>query len=182
MSPEPAPLLAVDGLVKRFGGFRALDALSFQRRRRRNSRPGRTERVRQDHLHQCHLRPLSARRRRDPFRGALDRRLGVAPARPCRNQSHLPGAAAVPHPDRARERRDRDRLRSQSRTPWRCRDAAFLARSCRVRRSARRPAQQRASKDARPGARAWRPARGCCWSTSLPRALIPRSSSAWRSS
>jgi len=29
MSPEPAPLLAVEGLVKRFGGFRALDALSF---------------------------------------------------------------------------------------------------------------------------------------------------------
>src|SRR5208282_1494108 len=30
MSPESAPLLAVDGLVKRFGGFRALDALSFR--------------------------------------------------------------------------------------------------------------------------------------------------------
>ncbi len=30
MSPEPAPLLAVDGLVKRFGGFRALDALSLR--------------------------------------------------------------------------------------------------------------------------------------------------------
>ncbi len=29
MSPEPFPLLAVNGLVKRFGGFRALDALSF---------------------------------------------------------------------------------------------------------------------------------------------------------
>src|SRR5271170_5770626 len=31
MSPEgsEAPLLAVDGLVKRFGGFRALDGLSF---------------------------------------------------------------------------------------------------------------------------------------------------------
>ncbi len=30
MSLEPAPLLAVDGLVKRFGGFRALDALSLR--------------------------------------------------------------------------------------------------------------------------------------------------------
>jgi branched-chain amino acid transport system ATP-binding protein len=29
MCPEAAPLLAVDGLVKRFGGFRALDGLSF---------------------------------------------------------------------------------------------------------------------------------------------------------
>jgi branched-chain amino acid transport system ATP-binding protein len=29
MSPETAPLLVVDGLVKRFGGFRALDVLSF---------------------------------------------------------------------------------------------------------------------------------------------------------
>jgi branched-chain amino acid transport system ATP-binding protein len=29
MSPETPPLLAVDGLIKRFGGFRALDALSF---------------------------------------------------------------------------------------------------------------------------------------------------------
>jgi len=29
MSPDTAPLLIVDGLVKRFGGFRALDALSF---------------------------------------------------------------------------------------------------------------------------------------------------------
>jgi branched-chain amino acid transport system ATP-binding protein len=29
MSPDAAPLLAVDGLVKRFGGFRALDVLSF---------------------------------------------------------------------------------------------------------------------------------------------------------
>jgi branched-chain amino acid transport system ATP-binding protein len=30
MSPETPPLLAVDGLVKRFGGFRALDVLSFR--------------------------------------------------------------------------------------------------------------------------------------------------------
>jgi branched-chain amino acid transport system ATP-binding protein len=29
MSPEPVPLLAVESLVKRFGGFRALDGLSF---------------------------------------------------------------------------------------------------------------------------------------------------------
>jgi len=29
MSPEVAPLLHVDGLVKRFGGFRALDGVSF---------------------------------------------------------------------------------------------------------------------------------------------------------
>ncbi len=29
MSPEAAPLLAVDGLVKRFGGFHALDGLTF---------------------------------------------------------------------------------------------------------------------------------------------------------
>jgi len=29
MSPDISPLLAVDGLVKRFGGFRALDVLSF---------------------------------------------------------------------------------------------------------------------------------------------------------
>ncbi len=29
MSPEPPPLLAVDRLVKRFGGFRALDGVSF---------------------------------------------------------------------------------------------------------------------------------------------------------
>jgi branched-chain amino acid transport system ATP-binding protein len=29
MSPDAAPLLQVDGLVKRFGGFRALDNLSF---------------------------------------------------------------------------------------------------------------------------------------------------------
>jgi branched-chain amino acid transport system ATP-binding protein len=29
MSPDPAPLLQVDRLVKRFGGFRALDVLSF---------------------------------------------------------------------------------------------------------------------------------------------------------
>lgn len=29
MSPDAAPLLRVDGLVKRFGGFRALDNLSF---------------------------------------------------------------------------------------------------------------------------------------------------------
>ncbi len=30
MFPEPTPLLAVESLVKRFGGFRALDALSFR--------------------------------------------------------------------------------------------------------------------------------------------------------
>jgi branched-chain amino acid transport system ATP-binding protein len=29
MSPDASPLLAVEGLVKRFGGFRALDVLSF---------------------------------------------------------------------------------------------------------------------------------------------------------
>jgi branched-chain amino acid transport system ATP-binding protein len=29
MSPDGSPLLSVDGLVKRFGGFRALDVLSF---------------------------------------------------------------------------------------------------------------------------------------------------------
>jgi branched-chain amino acid transport system ATP-binding protein len=32
MSPEAPPLLSVDGLVKRFGGFRALDGLSFTMR------------------------------------------------------------------------------------------------------------------------------------------------------
>jgi branched-chain amino acid transport system ATP-binding protein len=30
MSPDRAPLLSVEGLVKRFGGFRALDVLSFE--------------------------------------------------------------------------------------------------------------------------------------------------------
>jgi branched-chain amino acid transport system ATP-binding protein len=30
MSPDRAPLLAVEGVVKRFGGFRALDVLSFE--------------------------------------------------------------------------------------------------------------------------------------------------------
>jgi branched-chain amino acid transport system ATP-binding protein len=32
MSPDAPPLLSVDGLVKRFGGFRALDGLSFAMR------------------------------------------------------------------------------------------------------------------------------------------------------
>jgi len=32
MSPDAPPLLAVDGLVKRFGGFRALDGLNFDLR------------------------------------------------------------------------------------------------------------------------------------------------------
>jgi branched-chain amino acid transport system ATP-binding protein len=32
MSPDATPLLAVDGLVKRFGGFRALDGLNFSLR------------------------------------------------------------------------------------------------------------------------------------------------------
>jgi branched-chain amino acid transport system ATP-binding protein len=32
MSPEAAPLLSVEGLVKQFGGFRALDGLSFTMR------------------------------------------------------------------------------------------------------------------------------------------------------
>jgi branched-chain amino acid transport system ATP-binding protein len=32
MSPEAAPLLVVDKLVKRFGGFRALDGVSFHLR------------------------------------------------------------------------------------------------------------------------------------------------------
>jgi ABC-type branched-chain amino acid transport systems, ATPase component len=29
MSPDHSPLLIIDGLVKQFGGFRALDGLSF---------------------------------------------------------------------------------------------------------------------------------------------------------
>ena len=33
MSPDPAPLLAVTDLVKRFGGFRALDGLTFDLKR-----------------------------------------------------------------------------------------------------------------------------------------------------
>jgi branched-chain amino acid transport system ATP-binding protein len=32
MSPDASPILAVDGLVKRFGGFRALDGLTFNLR------------------------------------------------------------------------------------------------------------------------------------------------------
>src|ERR1043166_3954714 len=33
MSPDAQPLLAVNGLVKRFGGFRALDELNFDLKR-----------------------------------------------------------------------------------------------------------------------------------------------------
>ena len=87
----------------------------LQGRCRRNSRPCRTERLRQDHVHQRHLRALPAGRRHGSFRRTLDRRLAVAPARARGHQPYLPGAEAVPHADRARERRDREDLRRQPR-------------------------------------------------------------------
>jgi branched-chain amino acid transport system ATP-binding protein len=87
MSPD-APLLAVDRLVKRFGGFRALDVLSFKvaageilglsgrtapaRPRASTSSPGFTRRTADG-----------------SFRRTLDRRLAVAPARARGHQPYL---------------------------------------------------------------------------------------------
>ena len=57
-------LLEVDGLVKRFGGFTALNGVDPVREGRRALRPHRPQRLRQDHAHQLRVRRAPRGRRR----------------------------------------------------------------------------------------------------------------------
>ena len=106
MSAEP--ILTVEHLTMRFGGLVAVDDLSFQRTARRDHRPHRPERRRQDHRVQLHHRLLQADRGHDPA-GAC-RRLELSCSSACsisaspqhaQGRAHLPEHPAVPRHDRA---------------------------------------------------------------------------------
>ena len=98
MSPEGSepPLLSVESLVKRFGGFRALDGLSFHLNAGEilglvgPNGSGKTTCINVI----SGLYPPDGGSVR--FAGRADRRADVASPRPSRHQPHLPGAEALP--------------------------------------------------------------------------------------
>ena len=75
-----------------------------RRARGRDLRPGRAQRLGQDHADQRHLRPLSAQQRHGRGRRRGDRQPRGARDRPPRRGAHLPDPAAVREHDRARQR------------------------------------------------------------------------------
>ena len=66
-------VLAVNGLTKRFGGFLAINQVSFEVRQGEILRPHRPERLRQEHDVQSDRRHVSPDRRIDPLRRRGDR-------------------------------------------------------------------------------------------------------------
>ena len=124
----------------------------------RNPGTGGSQRFRQDHRDQRHLRPLRARRRRGDVRRRLARRGRVAQAGPSRHQPHLPDSETIFVADGTAEYRGRAGL--WARRGGAARDGR-IARRIPARRG-RRPAggrsEQRAAEDARSRSRARHPA------------------------
>ena len=90
------PLLAAHGLTKSYGGVRVLDAVDFDRGRRRSPRAGRRKRRRQIHADQDPRRCGAARRRtRRTGRRAAAAGRPAGGARP-RPEPRLPGIHARP--------------------------------------------------------------------------------------
>ena len=86
---DRGPLLRVDGVSKVFGGITAVEQRLLRGRGGRERRAGRSQRGRQDHAVQLHLRPAPAR--------TGDRRAGRrAAARHCRPTSGPAWASAAP--------------------------------------------------------------------------------------
>ena len=104
---EAAPLLQMRGITKRFPGVLANDDVDFDVRRRRGARPVRRERRRQEHAHADPLRPLPARRGRDPDQRGARRHLVARRGHPQRHRHDPPALHARQHAHRRRERRAR---------------------------------------------------------------------------
>ena len=93
--PVPGPQrLALDGVVKRFGGVEALADVSLLVDARRDRRPDRPQRLGQDHAAQRHQRPGARRRRHDLARRPAHRAPAGACDRPRRHRPQLPDAGA----------------------------------------------------------------------------------------
>ena len=121
-------MLAVEGLSKRFGGFLAVNQVSFEVRAGRDSRPHRAERLGQEHDVQ------SDRRQAAPERAARSastaKEIGGLPAHthlPSRHRAHVPDSAAFPQTVAARERDARRLLRRRPARISRARSARSRA-------------------------------------------------------
>ena len=181
-----APLLELDQVSLSFGGLRALHELDLHVERARDRQRDRAQRRRQDDRSSTSS-PASTSRRGDiRFDGESIVGTTPPPDHPAGHRPHLPEPAPVPQHDGQGERQGGD-LRQHPRHADRvdAAAAAGAARGARGRRARRggarllRPAAARATASTSPptcsptptgGAwrsRArWRPARGCCCSTS----------------
>ena len=179
----------------RFGGIVALDGVSFAGATRRDLRPDRPERRRQDHAVQLLSAALPPAARRDPLRRAA-RCAGCSgtASRGARHRPHLPEPRAVPHHDGARQRHGRRAsagrggfLANALRLPPVRREeaaaAARLRRACSTCSNSAPVADQPVADAAvrhRTSASSSRarssPSRSCCCSTSRPAASITRRS------
>ena len=89
-------LLACKRLTCRFGGLVALDRVDFEVERRRDRRPDRAERFRQDHAVQRRHRDLRRRRGHGRLRRQRHDRRDAASGLSRRHHPHLPALAHVP--------------------------------------------------------------------------------------
>ena len=116
------PLLEVEGLVKRFGGFTALNRVSLSVKPGRALRSHRTQRLGQDDADQLRLRRPARRRRLDSLRGPRHHHAAAAPADAAGHRAQLPDPQALHQHDRAGEPGDPARVRG-GRTRAATRDA-----------------------------------------------------------
>ena len=96
----PPASLDATGLAVHFEGVKAVDGVDLELTPRRDPRPDRPERRRQDHLRQRPHRLPAADRGRGRLDGGDVTGWGAAPARPHRPRPHVPERPPLPRPDR----------------------------------------------------------------------------------
>ena len=173
------PLLAVDGLIKRFGGLVATDNLSLDVERRRTARADRPERRRQDHLHLaahgrtapgCGHHPV--RRRGDQRAGRRRRACGTASRASFQITQLLPDYTALDNVALAVQAQQRPPSASwpmrgsDHAVPRRGPAASRPRRAWRPRRYRGRATCRTASRSSSSSRSRSRPSRACCCSTS----------------
>ena len=153
IAPTAPPRVELRGISKRFAATQALDDVSLDLVAGRGPRARRRERRRQEHAGQDPGRRPPARHRDDPARRRRDAHPRPGGRAGARHRGRPPGAAALPRPDRRRERlhRPRPARRASGRSTG--------ARCGATSRATLRPARRADRSSARSSA-------GCRWPTS----------------
>ena len=104
-------MLTVEGLSKRFGGFLAVNQVSFEVREGENSRPHRSKRLGQEHDLQSYCGKSAPDVGVGPPARQGNRRFAGLRHLPQRGRAHLPDSTALPQTFASRKRDARSLLR-----------------------------------------------------------------------